>query len=240
MSKRRTLLLFGAGVAAVAAAIWLRPAPQAPRPSIVLVPPGTFRASTQCDDGFERGCELMYQHPGKPRWRVIVWLDAFVADGDLVTSLEYEVCRAVGPCKGRSVIRPARVCGSHLAAVAFADARAYCAWRGWRLPTADEFERMGRWVDGRQHAGGDTGRDCDRRASPEGIRGLNMVGQWVSSPAGAAGEVGWSTSNVDFRPYGDGHLAFRCVRSLRPGPNPGIGMPWPTQDDPWVLGGPDG
>jgi hypothetical protein len=75
------------------------------------------------------------------------------------------------------------------ASVPFAGAEAYCRWRGARLPTPDEYERMARWTDGRRFA---AGRDvkgsegCQRRPSPEGIRNLNLTNQWTTIDGVAA------------------------------------------------------
>ncbi|KAB2908056.1 MAG: formylglycine-generating enzyme family protein [Kofleriaceae bacterium] len=213
------------------------------RPSVVVVPAGTFRASILCDVGFDRGCWLSDRPPeGKGRWRVTVWLDAFWADAGQVTREQYESCRKSGACRGMQdpPNELARCNASSLAWVTFDDARAYCASRGWRLPTPDEFERMARWTDGRRFAWGDRGSPspCDRRPTPEGIRDLNLFGEWVAAPTGEGGNQGYPRS-YDFRPFTDGTSPFRCVRSLRSGPNAGKAVVWPQQDDPWLLGGPD-
>jgi len=169
-----------------------------------------------------------------------VWLDTFWADVGLVTRERYESCRQAGACTGLQ--EPpnefARCNANSFAWVAFDDARAYCAWRGWRLPTADEFERMARWTDGRLYAGGNDHVRCDRRVSPDGIRDLNEFGQWIASPTGEGGMQGDGKSTT-FRPYTHGTRPFRCVRSLKSGPSAGKAVVWPEQDDPWVLGGPD-
>lgn len=210
---------------------------------IVLVGSGTYRAAIECAEGFERGCDGRYPYtfgPGKPRWRVIVWLDAFWADRWLVRRESYDACRRAGACKGaQDRRREFPACNANaLAWVAFDDARAFCAWRGWRLPTADEFERMARWTDGRRYAGGPEswGKQCDPRVSPDGLQELNLFDQWVTSPTGLSG-IQWGASGV--RAMSDGTAPFRCVRSFRSGPNPGKASVWPQQDDPWVHGGPD-
>lgn len=234
------VVVFAGGAAAYA---WLGRDGEVRRPSIVLVGSGTYRAAIECEEGFERGCDERYPYtagPGKPRWRVIVWLDAFWADAGLVRREAYEACRRAGACKGPQEPPDEfqRCNANSFASVAFADARAYCAWRGWRLPTADEFERMARWTDGRRYAGGHDdvpGGDCDHRVSPDGIRGLNQFRQWVESPTGESGVQG----GVAVSRMPEGSFPFRCVRSFKSGPNPGKAVVWPQQDDPWLEGGPD-
>jgi hypothetical protein len=222
------------------------------RPANVLVPAGTFRASYECAPGFERGCDAV-SPTGRPRYRVIVWLDAFWADAGLIKREAYEACRQVGACTGtQDLSKDSWPCNARsFAWVTFDDARAYCAWRGGRLPTADEFERMGRWTDGRRYAGGESSvrSQCDMRESPERIRELNLFDQWVASPTGEAGKQG-GVASWHFTPGREGMSPFRCVRSLKSGPNPGRALVWPhqdewwlpvwpPQDDPWLDGGPD-
>ncbi|MFH1464444.1 MAG: SUMF1/EgtB/PvdO family nonheme iron enzyme [Pseudomonadota bacterium] len=80
-----------------------------------------------------------------------------------------------------------------------ADARAYCAWVGGRMPTADEWEVAARGTAGRRYAWGDAPPDgsranfCDLRCArpygtpdhDDGFAGLAPVGSY---PAGATPE----------------------------------------------------
>ncbi len=225
----------------------------APLRSIIFVPAGYFRAQPLCGEGFQRACELSYPPPiGKNRHRVMMWLDAFWADADLVWQVDYEACRAAGVCHSP----PARLevpilddpCDfTLLARVPFADADAYCRWRGARLPTPDEYERMARWTDGRRYAAGRElkgSEGCQRRPSPEGIRNLNLTNQWTTID-GVAASMGLlnSLDYQEVRPVNftarDITAAIRCVRSAYPTPDPGRARVAPDQTERWLLGGPD-
>ncbi len=220
-----------------------------PLTSTIFVPAGSFRAQTLCGVQFRRACELSYPPPyGRGRHRVLVWLDAFWADADLVKRVDYEVCRASGACAAPSEERDPRLadgtCGyRRIARVPFADAVAYCRWRGARLPTPDEYERMARWTDGRRYAAGREPKGCEQRSSPEGIRNLNLTHQWVSSegrPIIMEGMYYADTDRYEDAERFQGSLAFRCVRSAYPTPDPGRAIVAADQSERWLRGGPDG
>lgn len=155
--------------------------------------------------------------------------------------------RAYAPSARRAVALVDDKCGyGEIARVPFADAVAYCRWRGARLPTPDEYERMARWTDGRRFA---AGRDvkgsegCQRRPSPEGIRNLNLTAHWIVSegaPIIMQGMYYADTERYEDAELFQGALAFRCVRSAYPTPAPGRARVAPDQIDRWRLGGPDG
>jgi len=227
----------------------------APLRTTIFVPAGYFRAQILCGARFQRACKLSYAPPiGKNRHRVMMWLDAFWADTDLVSRIDYEACRAAGVCQAPSERLELPVgaedpCGYYqLASVPFAGAEAYCRWRGARLPTPDEYERMARWTDGRRYASGrePKGRDgCERRPSPEGIRNLNLSDQWTTI-GGVAASMGFFNSLYyrEINPVNvtavDVTAAFRCVRSAYATPDPGRARVAPDQIERWLLGGPDG
>ena len=224
--------------------------PAEPRPVEVLVPAGNFRAQTLCARWFQRACKLSFQPPhGRGRHRVLVWLDAFWADTELVTRSGYQACRAAGVCRSPpdppDPAHPVDECGYYrLAYVPFADARAYCRWHDRRLPTPDEYERMGRWTDGRRFAAGvPQVRSCERRPSPEGIRSLNLTDQWVEAQERPILMGGGGSTNYQDVGSGSFTSAFRCVRSANPAASttdPGRAIVVPDQSEPWLLGGPDG
>lgn len=215
-----------------------------PLTSTIFVPAGPFRAQTLCGVQFRRACDLSYPPPyGRGRHRVLMWLDAFWADADLVRRVEYEACRVAGVCHGAPAPLEVAVtddpCGyGRVARVPFADAVAYCRWRGARLPTPDEYERMARWTDGRRYAAGREPKGCERRPSPDGIRELNLDHHWVSSegrPIAMEGMSYWDNER-----YEGAALAFRCVRSAYPTPDPGRAIVAADQSERWLRGGPDG
>lgn len=222
-----------------------------PLMSTIYVPAGNFRARTVCSRRFQRACKLSYAPPiGKSRHRVLMWLDAFWTDADLVRLDDYQACRSAGACSAFAApVAPQLeddTCGyNQLARVPWADAEAYCHWRGARLPTPDEYERMARWTDGRRWADGraPSGSEvCARRPSPEGIRNLNVTGQWTTTATdGAAVRMGFVGSTGYSEPdLATATSAFRCVRSAYPTPTPGLASVAADQSDPWLLGGPDG
>lgn len=218
-----------------------------PLRSTIFVPAGYFRAQTLCGARFQRACELSYAPPiGKSRHRVMMWLDAFWADTDIVRLVDYEACRAAGGCLAppeRLYVPPGEEPCVRLAAVPFDGAEAYCRWRGARLPTPDEYERMARWTDGRRYASGrePKGREgCEQRPSPEGIRNLNLTDQWTAI-AGVSALMG-SPSSTNYKEVNPVNFtgAFRCVRSAYATPDPGRARVAPDQIERWLLGGPDG
>ncbi len=76
------------------------------------------------------------------------YVHAFYADRLKVTKGEYLLCVVAGPCPRSGESRANGVLYSNHAGATFDDARTYCAWRGKRLPTTLEFERMARGTDG--------------------------------------------------------------------------------------------
>lgn len=212
--------------------------------SAVHVSPGRFRAQILCWPEFKRGCELTYL-PGA-RTRLILWLGGFWADKRLVRSTQYDACVSAGACAGppnpvnNRWRRPAmfRDVEKGFAFVPVEQAATYCRWRGWRLPTPDEYERMARWTDGRTYAWGDHDcKSCRGRASPDGIRELNWVEQWVVTIAGVSAMMGGDDS-ASLQQFADTAAAFRCVYTPSWDPTPGVGRVIEPSGDPWDKGGP--
>lgn len=94
-----------------------------------------------------------------------VWLSSFEIDRFEVTIGEYQRCIAAKACE--MAPRHLGVRGSspdpetYPAEVRFADAAAFCRWRGKRLPTDAEWQKAGRGTDDRLYPWGDAAPTCD-------------------------------------------------------------------------------
>lgn len=220
-----------------------------PEPPEVLVPAGEFVAGANCsfDAGFEPGCDGAPREP-----RAAVRLHAFYMDRSLVTRAQYAECVRQGACVDEQ--EPPRTYYSPLAAryeaslaqVRHEHAQAYCRWRGGRLPTSDEFERVARGTDDRDTPWGKglgpcavhkEGRSmaCMTYKGPAGVRAVAFNDQWVAEridqgtlqhgayPAGMTRGDGSSTYMAGNDVFGgsaaDLYAGFRCARDAGPETN---------------------
>jgi len=114
---------------------------------MLLVPAGTFTMGA--DKGGEED-----EHPAHQ-----VTLAAFYLDKTEVTHEQYDACVAAKVCKPKNPSIGGGYPGSWLPkhpvnGVGWNDAKAYCTWKGKRLPREAEFERAVRGDDGRRYPWG--------------------------------------------------------------------------------------
>lgn len=186
--------------------------PQASPLQDVFVPGGSFRAGARCGTYEpEPACDRAFF-----QGRRTMSLEPFYADRDLVTRDQYAACVTAGACadektvpRGRDPLKSARV--------RFGSARDYCRWRGERLPTHAQFERIARGTDGRIAPWGDAASPCrDSEPSlacltyegPAGARSVAFNPQWVDDGLIRGG----GAFAFEFQPSADA-AAFRCIRS---------------------------
>jgi len=175
-----------------------------------LVAAGEFTMGSDADDAlaecqkYRKDCQrawFMDQEPAHP-----VSLDAFYMDQYEVTNAHYKTCVAAHVCKEPSDTYRYNAFGYTDHPVVYVDwnqAKAYCEWRGARLPTEAEWEKAARGTDGRTYPWGE-GISCDRANYYDSLHGRFCVGDSVGYP-GDTTPVGSYESGVS--PYGIYDLA---------------------------------
>ena len=145
-----------AGLASSVAEVDAGPAPD----GMAFVPGGTFVMGL---DG--KGQED--EHPAHE-----VTLAAFFLDRTKVTNEAYASCVKASGCREKDIHVASKAHGGPDAAfdhpkqpvngVSWSDAKAFCTWRGARLPREAEFERAARDGDGRMYPWGNERPDADK------------------------------------------------------------------------------
>jgi formylglycine-generating enzyme required for sulfatase activity len=170
-------------------------APEAP-PDMLLVPAGTFTMGS--DSGGEQD--------ERPAHKVT--LRAFWLDKTEVTNAAYAACAAANVCRPKS----AYVIQQHpdfqrpnqpVSGVSWDDARAYCEWKGKRLPREAEFERAVRDDDGRRFPWGNDPPSPDKsvysRGAPDDV-GSRPAGRGPYGQDDLTGNV-WEWQEDEYDPF---------------------------------------
>jgi formylglycine-generating enzyme required for sulfatase activity len=140
-----------------------------PLSTSVIVPAGGFMMG--CNPAVDTECAAD-EYPAHA-----VTLSAFEIDRFEVTQSEYQVCVSGGACTLPAAnFNPVATPELPVRDVTWVQARAYCQFRGLRLPTEAEWEKAARGTDGRKYPWGDDPPSCAQaNISACGV-GLQPVG----------------------------------------------------------------
>jgi formylglycine-generating enzyme len=167
---------------------------------MVLVPSGAFQRG--CNTAVDSEC-ASDESPYKT-----ITLSAFKIDKTEVTVSAYKACVNAGECSAPNTGNSCNwnVSGREdhpINCVDWAQANAYCAWAGKRLPTEAEWEKAARGTEGRKYPWRNSAIDCTKANRLGCVGSTTSVGDYPSgaSPDGALDMAGnvweWVTDWYD-------------------------------------------
>jgi len=188
------------------------PAPAPPDGPMVEVPAGPFWMGCSESDAY---CERD-ERPGRA-----VTLPTFWIERTEVTVEAYGACVAAGECGRPKSGSDAYNWGKRDRAlhpvngVSWRDARTYCRWKGWRLPTEAEWEKAARGSEASVFPWGDAPATCGLAVMDDGGDGCGRDTTWPvgskrtgASPCGALDMAGnvweWTADWYDDEYYSSG------------------------------------
>jgi formylglycine-generating enzyme required for sulfatase activity len=120
---------------------------------MVVVPAGAFFMG--CDPARDATCRFD-ELPGR-----MVELSGFAIDRQEVTQADWAACMAATICAAPDAhFSPLTTPDAPVRDVVWAEADAYCAWRGKRLPSEAQWEKAARGDDARTYPWGETPPTC--------------------------------------------------------------------------------